>query len=33
MNDVMGTEFSPLHTNFSVGFLEEEVLFLAELPK
>ena len=32
MNDVMGTEFAPLHTNFSVGFLEE-VLFLAELPK
>ena len=33
MGTAMGTKFAPSYANRSVGFLEETVLFPAELPK
>ena len=33
MGTTMGTKFAPPYANLSVGFLEETVLFLVELPK
>ena len=33
MGTAMGTKFAPPYSNFSVGFLEETVLFPVELPK
>ena len=33
MGTAMGTKFAPPYANLPVGFLEETVLFPAELPK